>query len=172
MSRSGSQQSQGLQPPPTVAVAAAGAPAAAAAGTKATAAPLPVHPTSRFSVFGKNLTNATAPGPEVRAGLCEVKGLNLQDGRGYQFANLMEIPSAHTSQGGSSFLGRTATTSLHKAASANAASKSFVFSAADSSNSMYAGAGGGENSRDAAAALATGVVAAGGGRNGPLLYEV
>ena len=67
MSRSGSQQSQGLQPPPTVAVAAVGAPNAAA-GTKGATAPLPVHSMSRFSVFGKNLTNATAPGPEVRAG--------------------------------------------------------------------------------------------------------
>ena len=44
-------------------------------------------------------------------------------------------------------MGRTATASLHRAASANAASKSFVFGNVDNSNSVMAG--GAENSRDA-----------------------
>ena len=50
-------------------------------------------------------------------------------------------------QGVASFMGRTATASLHRAASANAASKSFVFGTADNSNSMQH-ATGAENSRD------------------------
>ncbi|GAX83455.1 hypothetical protein CEUSTIGMA_g10880.t1 [Chlamydomonas eustigma] len=50
-------------------------------------------------------------------------------------------------QQGSSFLGRTAATSLHRTAS-NAASKSFVFGMSESSNSMHTAAG--ENSLEGA----------------------
>ena len=68
MSRSGSQQSQG--PGPGAAVGGATLPKTTAAAGSAVGAPKAVPPTalpppSRFSVFGKNLTNNTGAGPEV-----------------------------------------------------------------------------------------------------------